>query len=73
LTCEFTLSETPQMLANELVTHGFINIEDSGKITELIKDAIMNRLMSATSPSNIAVAATMATTTVPAPTAIAAS
>jgi len=74
LTCEFTLSETPQMLASELVTHGFINIEDSGKITELIKDAIMNRLMSATSPSNnIAVAATMATTTVPAPTAIAAS
>ena len=25
LTCEFTLSETPKSLANELVTHGFIN------------------------------------------------
>jgi hypothetical protein len=60
LTCEFTLTETPQMLASELVTHGFINIEDSSKITELIKDAIANRLMSATSPTATAVNATAA-------------
>ena len=25
LTCEFTLNETPKSLADELVTHGFIN------------------------------------------------
>jgi nuclear receptor-binding protein len=45
LTCEFTLGETPQGLASELVTHGFINTDDSPKIAELIKDAITNRVL----------------------------